>query len=115
MGEFTELSKIDELKDGTMREVNVAGRQILLARVGDNYYAVDNLCPHMKGNLSQGKLEGTVVTCPIHGSQFDISNGQVVRWLRGGLMSKVGKALKLSKDLAVYNVKVEDSSILVEI
>jgi 3-phenylpropionate/trans-cinnamate dioxygenase ferredoxin subunit len=115
MGEFTELSKIDELKDGTMREVNVAGRQILLARVGDNYYAVDNLCPHMKGNLSQGKLEGTVVTCPLHGSQFDISNGQVVRWLGGGLMSKVGKALKLSKDLAVYNVKVEDSSILVEI
>jgi 3-phenylpropionate/trans-cinnamate dioxygenase ferredoxin subunit len=115
MGEFTELSKIDELKDGTMKEVNVAGRQILFARVGDKYYAVDNLCPHMKGNLSQGKLQGTVVTCPLHGSQFDISNGQVVRWLRGGLMSKVGKALKLSKDLTVYNVKVEGSEVLVEI
>jgi 3-phenylpropionate/trans-cinnamate dioxygenase ferredoxin subunit len=115
MGEFTELSKIDELKDGTMKEVNVAGRQILLARVGNNYYAVDNLCPHMKGNLSQGKLEGTVVTCPLHGSQFDISNGQVVRWLRGGLMSKAGKALKLSKDLTVYNVKVEGIRVLVEI
>ena len=115
MGEFTELSKIDELKDGTMKEVNVAGRQILLARVRDKYYAVDNLCPHMKGNLSQGKLQGTVVTCPLHGSQFDISNGQVVRWLRGGLMSKVGKALKLSKDLTVYNVKVEGSEVLVEI
>ena len=115
MGEFTELSKIDELKDGTMKEVNVAGRQILLARVGDKYYAVDNLCPHMKGNLSQGKLLGTVVTCPLHGSQFDISNGQVVRWLRGGLMSKLGKALKISKDLTVYNVKVEGSRVLVEI
>jgi nitrite reductase/ring-hydroxylating ferredoxin subunit len=115
MGEFTELSKIDELKDGTMKEVNAAGRQILLARVGDKYYAVDNLCPHMKGNLSQGELRGTVVTCPLHGSQFDISNGQVVRWLRGGLMSKAGKALKLSKDLTVYNVKVEGSGIVVEI
>ena len=115
MGEFKELSKIDELKDGTMKAVNAAGRQILLARVGDNYYAVDNLCPHMKGNLSQGKLLGTVVTCPLHGSQFDISNGQVVRWLRGGLMSKLGKALKISKDLTVYNVKVEGSRVLVEI
>ena len=115
MGEFTELSKIDELKDGTMKEVNVAGRQILLARVRDKYYAVDNLCPHMKGNLSQGKLQGTVVTCPLHGSQFDISNGQVVRWLRGGLMSKAGRALKLSKNLTVYNVKVEGSGVLVEI
>jgi len=115
MGEFTEVSKIDELKSGTMKAVNVAGREILLARVGDKYYAVDNLCPHMKGNLSQGKLEGTVVTCPLHGSQFDISNGRVVRWLKGGLMSKVSKALKPSKGLTVYNVKVEDGRVLVEV
>ena len=115
MSKFTEVSKIDELKNGTMRAVNVAGRQVLLTRVGDKYYAVDNLCPHMKGNLSQGKLEGTVITCPLHGSQFDISNGQVVRWLRGGLMSRIGSALKLSKDLTVYNVKVEDGRVLVEV
>ena len=115
MGEFTEVSKVDELKNGMMKAVNVAGRQILLARVEDKYYAIDNLCSHMKGNLSQGKLEGTVVTCPLHGSQFDISNGQVVRWLKGGLMSKVGSALKPSKDLTVYNVKVEDGKVLVEV
>jgi len=115
MGEFTTVSKIDELKNGTMRAVSAAGREILLVRVGDKYYAVDGRCPHMKGDLAQGKLEGTVVTCPLHGSQFDISNGQVVRWLRGGLMSKVGRALKMSKDLRVYNVKVEDGRVLVEV
>jgi len=115
MSKFTEVAKIDELEDGAMRAVSAAGRAILLARVGDKYYAVDNLCPHMKGNLSKGKLEGTVVTCPLHGSQFDISNGQVVRWLKGGLMSKVGSALKPSKDLTVYNVKVEDGKVLVEV
>jgi 3-phenylpropionate/trans-cinnamate dioxygenase ferredoxin subunit len=115
MSNFIEVARIEELKSGTMKAANVAGRQILLARVGDKYYAVDNLCPHMKGNLSQGKLEGTVVTCPLHGSQFNISNGQVVRWLKGGLMSKVGKALKSSKDLTVYNVKVEDNRVLVEV
>jgi len=115
MSKFTEVSKIDELKNGTMKAVSAAGRAILLARVGDKYYAVDNLCPHMKGNLSQGKLEGTVITCPRHGSQFDLSNGQVVRWLKGGLMSRIGSALKLSKDLTVYNVKVEDGRVLVEV
>ena len=114
MGEFTEVSKVDELKNGMMKAVNVAGRQILLARVEDKYYAIDNLCSHMKGNLSQGKLEGTVVTCPLHGSQFDISNGQVVRWLKGGPMSKIGGALKPSKDLTVYNVKIEDGRVLIE-
>ena len=115
MGEFIEVSKIDELKDGTMKAVNVAGHEILLAKVGDKYYTADNRCPHMKGDLSQGKLEGTVVTCPVHGSQFDIGNGQVVRWLKGGLMSKLGGALKMSKDLAVYNVKIEDGRVLVEV
>jgi 3-phenylpropionate/trans-cinnamate dioxygenase ferredoxin subunit len=114
MSKFTEVAKIEELKSGTMKTVITGGREILLARVGDKYYVVDNRCPHMKGALSQGKLEGTVVTCPLHGSQFDISNGQVVRWLKGGLMSKLGSALKMSKGLKVYNVKVEDGKVLVE-
>jgi glyoxylase-like metal-dependent hydrolase (beta-lactamase superfamily II) len=49
------------------------------------------------------------------GSQFDISNSRVVRWLNGGLMSKVSSALKMSKDLTVYNVKVENGRVLVEV
>jgi len=114
MSKFIEVAKTEEVKSGTMKVVIAEGREILLARVGDKYYATDNRCPHMKGDLSQGKLEGTVVTCPVHGSQFDISNGQVVRWLKGGLMSKVGKAIKLSKDLVVYNVKVENGRVLVD-
>jgi len=114
MSKFTEVAKIEELKSGTMKTVIAGGREILLARVGDKYYATDNRCPHMKGDLSRGKLEGTVITCPLHGSQFDIGNGQVVRWLKGGLTSKIGKALKLSKNLTVYNVKVEDGKVLVE-
>jgi nitrite reductase/ring-hydroxylating ferredoxin subunit len=115
MSNFTEVAKIDELKSGAMKAANVAGRQILLARVGDKYYAVDNLCTHMKGNLSQGELEGTVVTCPVHGSQFDIANGRVVRWLEGGQTSKDGKSVKPAKDLTAYNVKVEDNRVLVEV
>ena len=114
MSKFIEVAKIEELKSGTMKMVIAEGREILLARVGDKYYATDDRCLHMKGDLSQRKLEGTVVTCPVHGSQFDISNGQVVRWLKGGLMSKLGGAFKLSRALRVYNVKVEDGKVLVE-
>ena len=115
MSKSVEVAKIEELKSGTMKKVIAEGREILLARVGDKYYATDNRCPHMKGDLSQGKLEGTVVTCPVHGSQFDISNGQVVRWLKGGLMSKLSSAFKMSKPLTVYNVKVENGKVLVEV
>ena len=116
MSSFVEVSKTTELKDGTMKDVSVDRREILLARVKDGYYAVDNLCPHMKGKLSQGNLEGTIVTCPKHGSQFDLSDGRVVRWLRGsGLVSMVAKALKSPRQLKTHNVKVENDRILIEI
>jgi len=115
MGDFIEVSKIDELKNGMMKSVNAAGREILLAKVGDKYYAADNRCPHMGGKLAQGKLEDTIVTCPRHGSQFDLSNGHVVRWLKtAGLMATVSKALKPPRPLTVYKVKVEDDIILIE-
>jgi len=116
MGNFVEAAKTAEFEDGTMKKVLAQGQEILLARVGDSFYATDNLCPHLKGNLSAGKLEGTVVTCPRHGSQFDLKNGKVVRWLKGsGLLSTVGKALKPPKPLKIYNVKIEGDKILIEI
>jgi 3-phenylpropionate/trans-cinnamate dioxygenase ferredoxin subunit len=115
MTNLLEVGNTKELAEGTMKEVLVQGHEILLARVGDSYYAVDNRCPHMGGKLSQGKLAGTTVTCPLHGSQFDLTGGQVVRWLSGGLASKIGRVVKPSKPLNVYKVKVEDSRILIEL
>jgi len=114
MSKFVELAKTEELKRGTMKKITAEGQEILLARVGDKYYATANRCSHMNGDLSQGALEGTVVTCPRHGSQFDISSGQAVRWLKGGLISKIGGVLKTSKALRVYNVEVEDGRVLAE-
>jgi 3-phenylpropionate/trans-cinnamate dioxygenase ferredoxin subunit len=111
-----DLSKTGEFEDGAMKEVSADGREILVARVGDKYYAADNRCPRLGGKLSRGKLEGTVVTCPLHGSQFDLTDGRVVRWLKGsGLVSKVNKALKPVQPLTVYVVKVEQDRILVEV
>ncbi len=99
-----------------MKEVLVRGREVLLARVSDSYFAANNRCPHMRGKLSQGNLEGTIVTCPRHGSQFDLTDGRVVRWLKGsGLASMLGKALKSPRPLTIYNVKVEDDRIWIEI
>ncbi len=115
MGEFIEISKVGELKDGAMTAVNVREHEILLVRVGDKFYATNNRCPHMGGNLSKGKLEGTVVTCPRHGSQFDLKDGRVVRWLSGGLVSMIGKIFKSPRPLTTYKLKVEGNKILVEI
>ena len=116
MDSLMEVGKTNELEDGAMKDVIAQGQEFLLARVGDMYYVVDNKCPHMGGRLSEGTLEGTVVTCPRHDSQFDLKDGHVVRWLKGaGLISMVGKALKSPKPLTAYNAKVKDNRILIEI
>jgi len=116
MVERVEVSKTDELRDGTMKAVNVSGHEVLLAKVGGKYYATGSRCPHMGGKLAQGKLEGTVVTCPLHGSQFDLRDGQIVRWLKkSGLLEALSKTLKPPKPIVTYNVKVEGDRILIEI
>ena len=116
MANFVEVGKTNELKDGTMKEVLAQGREVLLARIGDKYYAAENRCSHMEGNLSRGKLEETVVTCPLHGSQFDLSDGRVIRWTNwSGLISKLSKVLKSPRPLNIYNIKIEDDKIMIEI
>jgi len=116
MTSMIEVGKSGEFQSGTMKEVVVEGHEILIARVGDEYYATNNRCTHMGGKLSSGKLEGTVVTCPRHGSQFELKDGRVVRWLKGsGFLSVLGKTLKSPRPLSRYNVQVVDDIILVEV
>ena len=114
MSDLIQVGKVGDLADGSMKAVTAQGREILLAKVGDRYYAADGRCPHMKGKLPQGKLAGTVVTCPRHGSQFDLTDGRVVRWLKGGISSTVGKILKPPRPLVTYPVKLDGNRILVE-
>lgn len=116
MGKFVEVGKSGELAEGAMKGVIIEGREILLARVGDRYYAADNRCPHMAARLSEGSLEGTVVTCPRHGSQFDLSDGHVIRWAQmPALASAIARVVKRPRPLTTYAVGLEGDSILVEI
>jgi len=116
MGDFVEAGKTSEFKYGSKKKVQLQGHEILLARIGESYYAVSNRCPHLGGDLYEGSLERTIVTCPRHGSQFDLRDGKVVRWLKGsGLLSAVGKALKSPRPLETYAVKTEGDTIFVEI
>ena len=116
MGNFTAVCKADEVKEGQVKEVTVQDRAVLIVNVGGKYYAVAGRCPHLGGRLAQGNLEGTVITCPRHGSQFDITDGHVVRWLKPtGVLSKVGRIVKPEKPLIAYKVKIEGSDVMVEV
>lgn len=113
---FVEIVKKDELENGKMKMVKVNGHEILLVKIKNAYYCTDNSCPHMGGNLSQGTLEGTIVTCPLHHSQFDLTDGSVIRWTDfTGLKKSIGKIFKSPRPLKTYDVKVEEKTILINI
>jgi nitrite reductase/ring-hydroxylating ferredoxin subunit/uncharacterized membrane protein len=68
-----------ELPDDVPTGVLAEGRQVLLYRHDGTLYALDNLCSHAAGLLSRGTVEGLVVTCPLHGSQYCLADGSVRR------------------------------------
>lgn len=113
---FVEVFKKDELNAGEMKTKEINGHEFMIARVGDNYYASDNRCPHMGGNLSMGNLEGTVVTCPRHHSQFDLTDGRVIRWTDWtGIKLSLGKVLKSPRNLKTYDLRLDGDAIMIDI
>jgi 3-phenylpropionate/trans-cinnamate dioxygenase ferredoxin subunit len=88
----------------------------MLARVGQKVYAAQNWCPHLGGNLSKGTLEGTVVTCPRHHSQFDLRDGKVLRWTTWSpVVLFFAKLVKPPRPLKTYAVSVEAGDIYVDV
>jgi len=51
---------------------------VAVFNVGGNFCATDEKCTHRQGHLSDGKLVGSTVTCPLHGSQFNVCTGEVL-------------------------------------
>jgi 3-phenylpropionate/trans-cinnamate dioxygenase ferredoxin component len=116
MSEYVPIASAGELQDGEMKKVEVEGRELLLARVGGSYYAIDGRCPHMGGDLSKGSLRGSVVTCPRHGSQFDVRDGGLIRWTDWhGVKLTFGKLLKSPRGTASYEVRRDGDTISVDL
>jgi len=100
---FVPVARISEVPPGSIFGADVGGERILVANVGGEYFAMRATCNHMGGPLDEGTLEGNVVTCPLHGSQWDVKTGKLV-WYARPLPSE-----------PVYPVKVEEDQILVEV
>lgn len=72
------------MKDNEFRVGDVPPGSALLVgdaavfNVGGTFYAMQDKCTHREGPLSDGVLEGSTVTCPYHGAQFDVSTGAVL-------------------------------------
>ncbi len=104
--------KVSELLGGRPERVEIEGKGVLVAKVGNNFYAIGDKCTHMGCSLSQGTLEGTIIICPCHGSKFDITNGEVVAWV--GKHPTIGRLTSfMKKNAPVYRVNIEGDEITI--
>ena len=71
------LCAIDDLAAGEMRRFEIDDQDpVVLCRVGDDYLIVDDECTHAIASLSEGRLEGEVIFCPLHGGSFNVRSGK---------------------------------------
>jgi nitrite reductase/ring-hydroxylating ferredoxin subunit len=82
MAGFVEAARAEHIPPGTVRVVEVGGKQLALANVEGAFYAVDNQCPHRGGWLGEGEINPDwnpwALECPLHGSVFDARTGEVL-------------------------------------
>jgi nitrite reductase (NADH) small subunit/3-phenylpropionate/trans-cinnamate dioxygenase ferredoxin subunit len=75
MAEFQVVGRVGELPEGGSKAIEVGGKLIAVFRVDGQYYAIDEVCPHMGASLSEGEVQNLVVTCPWHGWRFRLADG----------------------------------------
>ncbi|HKV24619.1 MAG TPA: Rieske 2Fe-2S domain-containing protein [Candidatus Acidoferrum sp.] len=76
---FMRAAKISEVPPGSIHQFQVGSTPVALANVGGKFYAINDVCVHRGGPLGEGELQGTVVTCPWHGWQYDVTSGKVTQ------------------------------------
>jgi len=76
MAEYVTVAKVSDLAAGSGKVGEVNGQSVALFNVNGSFYAIDNTCRHRGGPLGEGSLEGTVVTCPWHLWEYDVTTGE---------------------------------------
>jgi len=96
---FVRVAKAAEVPPGNGKVVVVQGFPVALFNVDGRFYAISNVCLHRGGPVGEGELDGTVVTCPMHGWEYDVRTG--------------ANTINPAARLRTYEVRVEGEDVLV--
>jgi nitrite reductase/ring-hydroxylating ferredoxin subunit len=91
-----------DISPGQPTLVELEGQRVALIRIGDTVYACGDICAHRGGYLSEGRLTGTRLACPLHGWLYDVRTGQCVFPGRGASVPS-------------FPVQVRDGDVFVEL
>ena len=92
----------DDVPEGDVIGIKVAGKDIALYEVECEVYATDNLCTHGAARMSDGFLEGREIECPLHQGRFDVCTGKAM-------------CAPLTENIRTYPVKIENLRVMLKL
>jgi NAD(P)H-dependent nitrite reductase small subunit len=102
MAEWHRVTEFDELIEEQPVPLHIGGVDLAVYRLGDEAYAIGDICPHQKDvKLSDGFVDGDVIECPMHQSCFNIRTGKV-------------ESPPAREDVPCYPIKIENGVVYVQ-
>ena len=98
---FVQVADTTDIELGHSVSVNVNGTNILICNTEEGFFAVQDMCTHALVPLCGGLIQGTLISCPLHGAVYDLKSGEVM-------------APPAFEDLQTFKLKIEGTSIRVE-
>jgi 3-phenylpropionate/trans-cinnamate dioxygenase ferredoxin subunit len=96
--EWMAIASVDELDVDQMKPVDVSGQRLLLVRTETSFYLISEMCSHEDYSLALGCIKGERIKCSLHGSYFDLSNGQPLDE-------------PADEPIAVFPIRIEDGKV----
>ena len=99
--EYIQVSDTTDIELGNSVSVNVNGTKILICNTEEGFFAVQDMCTHALVPLCGGLIQGTLISCPLHGAVFDLKSGQVM-------------SPPAFENLLTFDLKINGSSIYIK-
>jgi 3-phenylpropionate/trans-cinnamate dioxygenase ferredoxin component len=99
---FVRVANLSELPDAGRLCLEVDERFVVLVRLGDEVFCLDDVCTHDGGTFGDGLLEDNCLVCPRHGAKFDVRTGEAV-------------VMPATEPTVVHDVKIEGTEIFVKL
>jgi nitrite reductase/ring-hydroxylating ferredoxin subunit len=103
-----------DIAPGGMKAVKLDGREVVVCNCGGSFYAVGRACGHANARLERGTLDGTILTCPLHYAQFDVTTGEALCGAVPLYPASTSDAQPTpTHSIAAYPTKLEDGWVMV--
>lgn len=102
MSGFIQVADVSEVPESGKLCLEVEDRYVLIVKIGEDYYCIDDVCTHDGGTLGDGELNEFCIACPRHGAEFDVRTGEAV-------------TMPATEDTASHQIEVRGSELWVKL